>query len=105
MGHVLGDDLGASLAEAQGEQGSDLDDGLFQDDSLIRPLLLTLLLFLLILALFIQSGLLHCEGIILLLLGSLQWILSNLVHLHDHGLDGCDDQFIRITAEQQRSCR
>mmetsp|Transcript_6512 Transcript_6512/g.5799 ORF Transcript_6512/g.5799 Transcript_6512/m.5799 type:complete len:216 (-) Transcript_6512:284-931(-) len=69
--HVLGNDLGASLSEAQSQQGADLDDGLLEQFglhdlpllllfSLLAPVLLPLPLLLLLLD----------QRLILLLLGS-----------------------------------
>jgi hypothetical protein len=112
--HVLSDNLGASLAEAQGEKRPNVDDRLLQHISLKHHIVLSLLLVRLLslatappppfLSLALQVlQFLHRYLFIFFFLRCSQGILGNARDLLDHLLDGIDHELIAIGREDQRA--
>mmetsp|Transcript_97145 Transcript_97145/g.270310 ORF Transcript_97145/g.270310 Transcript_97145/m.270310 type:complete len:403 (-) Transcript_97145:1439-2647(-) len=104
--HVLPDDLGAGFSEAQGQQATQLDDGLLEDDSLhgLPHLLQVAAQVHQLLELGHLGQLLLALGILDLLapvlqvaqLYRLQRIVLDGLHLSNHALDGVQEQLVCV---------
>mmetsp|Transcript_100008 Transcript_100008/g.224103 ORF Transcript_100008/g.224103 Transcript_100008/m.224103 type:complete len:320 (+) Transcript_100008:203-1162(+) len=111
--HVVLDDVGASLAEAESEQGAELDDGLLQDQRLhgllLRRAEVTRHAVLrepphLLLVKPPRPGLLNLLLLELLVrhLRRHQRVVADGHDVPDHLLDGGDDELVRVVREHHR---
>mmetsp|Transcript_83802 Transcript_83802/g.260419 ORF Transcript_83802/g.260419 Transcript_83802/m.260419 type:complete len:235 (+) Transcript_83802:815-1519(+) len=111
--HVVSDDVGARLAEAEGEQGAELDDGLLQDQRLHRLLLALAARAVdevlqyhhqLVLAqpLRLRLGYLLRPELVVGHLRRDERVVADGGHVPDHLLYGPHNEAVRVVGEQQR---